>query len=226
MTAWAGASRWRPHAPHRFGACRWVRPDAVPAAFAGRADPPRSGEGPRHRAGRPGPRRRLGFGARPDRRPGGQRTNHFDDDPYGNPTTATRANGTDVRDVGLFYHQPSGLYLATNRAYDPPIGHWLSRDPIGERGGINLYTYVGDNPLNDIDPQGFDESPASGGTPGDPRAPGPPPQAPYEPGGSNNGDPSGTPCPPPPPPPVYGPPATPAATPTGGPPANDNMRDA
>ena len=160
--------------------------------------------------------------------PGGPVTNHFDYDPYGNPTTTlgSALTWTDFRYAGLFYHAQSGLYLAAHRAYDPTMGRWLSRDPIGENGGINLYAYASGNPLNGVDPQGFDESPAGGGTPGDPRAPGPPPQAPYEPGGNNNGDPSGTPCPPPPPPPVYGPPATPAATPTGGPPANDNMRDA
>ena len=32
---------------------------------------------------------------------------------------------------------------------------WLSRDPIGEEGGINLYGYVGNNPVNMIDPNGL-----------------------------------------------------------------------
>lgn len=36
---------------------------------------------------------------------------------------------------------------------------WLSRDPIGEEGGINLYGYVGNNPINDVDEMGLYGSP-------------------------------------------------------------------
>ncbi|BBL59831.1 RHS repeat-associated core domain-containing protein [Methylomonas koyamae] len=39
-------------------------------------------------------------------------------------------------------------------SYDPNTGHWLSRDPIAEDGGINLYTYVENNPTNVTDPTG------------------------------------------------------------------------
>jgi RHS repeat-associated protein len=49
------------------------------------------------------------------------------------------------------YHAPSGLYLTKYRAYDPKDGRWLSRDPIGEAGGINLYAYVGGNPVRFVD---------------------------------------------------------------------------
>jgi RHS repeat-associated protein len=154
----------------------------------------------------------------------GQKLNHFDYDPYGNATIATgsHANWTDYRYGGLFYNQTSGLYLATYRAYDPAVGRWLSRDPIEEQGGLNLYAYVDGNPINGIDPLGLDESPAGEGTPGDPRAPGPPSPAPYEPGGSN-------PCPDGSQPPTGQPPLPgvvegPGATPPDGPP--DQPQDA
>jgi len=35
--------------------------------------------------------------------------------------------------------------------YDPNIGRWISRDPIGEVGGTNLYGFVGNEPLVFID---------------------------------------------------------------------------
>jgi uncharacterized protein RhaS with RHS repeats len=39
--------------------------------------------------------------------------------------------------------------------YSPQVGKWLSRDPIGEQGGINLYQYVGNSPANYFDPLGL-----------------------------------------------------------------------
>jgi hypothetical protein len=34
------------------------------------------------------------------------------------------------------------------------VGRWISRDPIEEQGGLNLYAYVGGNPVNYVDPNG------------------------------------------------------------------------
>ena len=34
------------------------------------------------------------------------------------------------------------------RYYDPVTGRWPSRDPIGERGGVNLYGFVGNDGVN------------------------------------------------------------------------------
>jgi RHS repeat-associated protein len=53
------------------------------------------------------------------------------------------------------YHAQSGLYLTKYRFYDPQTGRWLSRDPIEEEGGFNLYGYVGGNPVSFVDPLGL-----------------------------------------------------------------------
>jgi RHS repeat-associated protein len=58
--------------------------------------------------------------------------------------------------TGHYYHARSGLYLTMYRAYNPTLGRWLSRDPIAERGGINLYGYVGNSPVRFVDPLGLD----------------------------------------------------------------------
>ncbi|MBK9692440.1 MAG: RHS repeat-associated core domain-containing protein [Gemmatimonadetes bacterium] len=43
------------------------------------------------------------------------------------------------------------------RDYDPHTGRWLTPDPIGFAGGdANLFSYVGDDPVNRTDPLGQD----------------------------------------------------------------------
>lgn len=49
----------------------------------------------------------------------------------------------------------TGLYYYRARWYDPQAGRFLSEDPIGFDGGINLYAYVENNPLNNSDPEGL-----------------------------------------------------------------------
>lgn len=41
------------------------------------------------------------------------------------------------------------------RFYRPDLGRWLTRDPIRESGGLNLYGYVGNNPVNNFDEYGL-----------------------------------------------------------------------
>jgi RHS repeat-associated protein len=86
----------------------------------------------------------------------------YDYDPYGSATQESGRLSGDFRYAGMFYHQDSGLYLTHYRAYDPRTARWLSRDPIGELTGGNLYEYVSVNPLSGIDPLGLvEDSPAN-----------------------------------------------------------------
>ena len=48
---------------------------------------------------------------------------------------------------------PSMLYYGY-RYYSPKLGRWISRDPLGEAGGLNLYVYGQNSPLNGVDPDG------------------------------------------------------------------------
>jgi RHS repeat-associated protein len=53
------------------------------------------------------------------------------------------------------WHNASGFYAFGYRFYDPATQRWLNRDPIGEEGGVNLYGYVENDPINFIDPLGL-----------------------------------------------------------------------
>ena len=49
----------------------------------------------------------------------------------------------------------SGVRYYGYRYYDPEMGRWLSRDPIGERGGVNLYHFVRNSPVEHVDMVGL-----------------------------------------------------------------------
>jgi RHS repeat-associated protein len=51
--------------------------------------------------------------------------------------------------------QPSGLYYYRARMYSPTLGRFLQPDPTGYADGANLYAYVGEDPLNLLDPYGL-----------------------------------------------------------------------
>jgi RHS repeat-associated protein len=63
---------------------------------------------------------------------------------------------------GYFQHEPSGLSLTLFRPYSSAQGRWLSRDPMGEAAGANLYAYVGNNPVNFFDSLGLCAEPPGG----------------------------------------------------------------
>jgi rfaE bifunctional protein nucleotidyltransferase chain/domain len=53
------------------------------------------------------------------------------------------------------YDPQTGLLEYGLRRYAPVIGRWTTRDPLGEAGGMNLYAFVGNNPVNWVDPLGL-----------------------------------------------------------------------
>ncbi len=76
-------------------------------------------------------------------------------DAYGRGSKLSGTVDSDFQYTGHYAHSPSGLFLAPYRAYDAELGRWISRDPLGEGGGINLYGYVSNDPINWIDPLGL-----------------------------------------------------------------------
>jgi len=73
--------------------------------------------------------------------------------------------------TGKRFDTESGLYHFHFRQYDPETGVWTTPDPISIRGGMNLYRYVQNNPINRVDflglcgsrPNSIDPSPPSFG---------------------------------------------------------------
>jgi RHS repeat-associated protein len=50
----------------------------------------------------------------------------------------------------------TGLYYFGYRFFDSLTGRWLSRDPLEEDGGVNLYAFCGNDPVNGVDPLGLE----------------------------------------------------------------------
>ncbi len=62
-------------------------------------------------------------------------------------------HGIGKGDGGIRKQATDGGWLHYNhhRYYDPTIGRYITSDPIGLDGGINVFSYVGGNSINEID---------------------------------------------------------------------------
>jgi RHS repeat-associated protein len=75
-----------------------------------------------------------------------------------NPTATASQLGNPYLFTGRQYDPETGLYYYRARYYNATIGRFLQTDPIGYAGGLNLYTYCGNNASNWADPYGLCKS--------------------------------------------------------------------
>ena len=74
--------------------------------------------------------------------------------PDGSPVEIS-PTGVDVGFQGQICDDVTGLYQMGYRWYNPALGRWLSRDPIGLEGGVNEVTFVGNTPTFHSDVSGL-----------------------------------------------------------------------
>ncbi|MDT8402880.1 MAG: RHS repeat-associated core domain-containing protein, partial [Bacteroidales bacterium] len=80
----------------------------------------------------------------------------YDYEPFGRMKEATGATiNNPYTYTGREWDRETGLYFYRARYYDPMEGRFVSKDPIGFKGGINLYAYVGNRPTTKNDPYGL-----------------------------------------------------------------------
>jgi RHS repeat-associated protein len=76
--------------------------------------------------------------------------------PFGAAVGSIETVENPFRLPGQYYDGETGFHYNYFRYYDPTAGRFITPDPIGLKGGINLFTYSASNPINWVDTDGLD----------------------------------------------------------------------
>jgi len=79
----------------------------------------------------------------------------YEYDVYGAVTKTTSATDNHILFTGRWLDNDTNLYYYRARWYEPESGRFVTRDPLGVMGGVNLYGYAENNSIRFNDPKGL-----------------------------------------------------------------------
>lgn len=86
---------------------------------------------------------------------GGSVTSQYSYDSFGGAEYVSEGVANRLRWIGREWDQDAGLYYVRARWYEPTLQRFISEDPIGLTGGVNMYAYASNDPVNLSDRSGL-----------------------------------------------------------------------